>query len=166
MIRFYYFCKSNSFLKVFHFECGSCSCNAGPFLCKLGPKLAIVRDFTNIFFSELLDCNTSHKLLTLTESTNILLEIIKKNTQAMWFLFWGQIPQCSISDLRYGIYGKLEGGLQNHMVKCGEVSKESEITLWRPPKLPYISPIRKSTVHPSSSISSTNLKCIEKRKYL
>ena len=68
VICFCYFCKNNCFS---FFRVGSCSCNADSFLCKLGPKLAVVRGFTNFFFSELLDCNTSHKLLILIESPNI-----------------------------------------------------------------------------------------------
>ena len=42
-----------------------------------------------------------------------------------------------LSDLRYGIYGKLEGGLQNHMVNRGRSPKSGNRFLRPPPNLPY-----------------------------
>ena len=68
-----------------------------PFLCELGPKIAIVRGFT-IFFSELLDCNTSHKLLILIESPNIFRR--KSAEKHTWHVvvIQGQIPQ--VYDIR------------------------------------------------------------------
>ena len=90
-----------------------------PFLCKLDSITAIARGFTNICFcSELLDCNTSHKLLISIEFPNIFRW---KSAKLACGFYLGAIPPNVpyLSDLRYGINGKLEGGLRNHMVNCG-----------------------------------------------
>ena len=90
-----------------------------PLLCKLGPITAIVRGFTNICFcSELLDYNTSHKLLISIEFPNIFRW---KSAKLACGSYLGAIPSNVpyLSELRYGIYGRLEEGLRNHMVNCG-----------------------------------------------
>ena len=90
-----------------------------PFLCKLGPITAIARGFTNICFcSELLYCNASHKLLISIEFPNIFRW--KSAKLACGFYLGAIHPNVPyLSDLRYGLYGKLEEGLRNHMVNCG-----------------------------------------------